>query len=271
MNDLAISIVIYKHRFKDIEPTLQSVFNFQKPRRIYIINNSPTDNLYKELLQYSVEYIYTNENVGFGAGHNMSFRKSIEEGVKYHLVLNPDISFDENVLKALLKKMEENSEIGLIMPKILNTDGSVQFLPKLLPTPFNLLIRICSPLRKIFHTKNKEYTLENYIEREINVPIISGCFSLFRVEALEKVGLYDELFFMYFEDFDLSRRIHSKFKTIYYPSVSIIHGYDRGATKNFKLFKYFIKSAIIYFNKWGWFIDKERKIINTATLENIKV
>ena len=270
MNDLAISIVIYKHRFKDIESTLQSVFNFQRPYRIYIIDNSPTNNIYQELQQYSVEYIFTNKNIGFAAGHNIAIRRSIEEGVKYHLVLNPDISFDETVLNALLQKMDENSEIGLIMPKILNIDGSVQFLPKLLPTPFNLLIRIFNPLRKIFYKKNNEYTLENYFEREINVPIISGCFSLFRVEAFEKVGLYDETFFMYFEDFDLSRRIHSECKTVYYPSVSIIHGYDRGATKSFKLFKSFIKSAIIYFNKWGWFNDKERKAINSATLENIK-
>ena len=104
----------------------------------------------------------------------------------------------------------------------------------------------------------------------MNVPIISGCFSLFRLEALEKVGLYDEKFFMYFVDFDLSRRIHAMFKTIYYPEVSVMHAHERGAAKNFKLFRIFALSAITYFNKYGWFFDKERKRINNEVLNQVK-
>jgi GT2 family glycosyltransferase len=112
--------------------------------------------------------------------------------------------------------------------------------------------------------------LEEYYNKELNVPILSGCFSLFRVDALKDVGLYDEKFFMYFEDFDLSRRINSKYKTIYYPEVSIIHAHERGAAKSFRLFKVFVKSAIIYFNKYGWFFDFERKKINKSVLKNLK-
>src|SRR5690606_26243677 len=98
----------------------------------------------------------------------------------------------------------------------------------------------------------------------------SGCFTLLNLEAVKEVGGYDDRFFMYFEDFDLSRRMHKKYKTIYFPDVSVYHGYEGGANKNFRLFKIFIKSMIAYFNKWGWFFDKERKEINKRTLEQFK-
>ena len=65
---------------------------------------------------------------------------------------------------------------------------------------------------------------------------------------------------MYFEDWDLSRRIHKKYKTIYFPEASLYHHYNSGANKRFKLFLVFIKSAITYFNKWGWFFDSEKQI-----------
>jgi GT2 family glycosyltransferase len=82
--------------------------------------------------------------------------------------------------------------------------------------------------------------------------------------------MYDDNYFMYFEDWDLSRRMHKKYKTIYYPLVSVYHGYESGANKSFKLFKIFIQSAITYFNKWGWFFDKDRKQMNKKALSQFK-
>jgi hypothetical protein len=103
-----------------------------------------------------------------------------------------------------------------------------------------------------------------------NAPVLSGCFTLFNTEALQKIGFYDDSFFMYFEDWDLSRRIHQKYKTIYYPKVSITHEYESGANKNKKLFIIFIKSAIKFFNKWGWILDRERNKINNSALNQFK-
>ena len=89
------------------------------------------------------------------------------------------------------------------------------------------------------------------------------------MSALQRVGFFDERFFMYFEDVDLSRRIHKHYKTIYYPEAVIYHDYQGGSCRNFKLLKLFISSAIKYFNKWGWFFDRERLLINKATLHNL--
>jgi hypothetical protein len=64
--------------------------------------------------------------------------------------------------------------------------------------------------------------------------------------------------------------MHQKYKTIYYPLVSVYHGYESGANKSFKLFKIFIQSAFTYFNKWGWFFDKERTQMNKKTLSQFE-
>ena len=74
---------------------------------------------------------------------------------------------------------------------------------------------------------------------------------------------------MYLEDTDLNRRIHSKYKTIFYPNVSIIHEYAKESYVNKKLLIYHIKSAIYYFNKWGWLFDKERGMINKKCLNEL--
>lgn len=265
---LNVSIVLFNSEFSQIVSLINILKSDGFVNNIYLIDNSPNRNDAFQI--YESNYIFTGKNLGYGAGHNIAIRKTIQEEIKYHLVLNSDISLDSNVLRVLLQKMDIDSQIGMIMPKVLNLDGTVQLLPKLLPTPFHLLFRVLRPLGWLFSSILEKYTLSNFEAEELNMPIISGCFSLFRVEALKKVGLYDESFFMYFEDFDLSRRIHSAYKTIYYPNVSVIHSHERGASKSFKLFKAFMYSAIIYFNKYGWFFDRERVLINKATLLKVK-
>lgn len=107
-----------------------------------------------------------------------------------------------------------------------------------------------------YELKHKNY------DEVMEVPNLSGCFMFLRMEVLKIVGLFDESFFMYLEDTDLSRRINLQFQTIYYPKVSIIHQYEKGSYKSLKLLKYHIVSAFRYFNKYGWFFDMVRATIN---------
>jgi len=163
--------------------------------------------------------------------------------------------------------MIQNQNIGLMMPKLLNSDSSLQYLPKLLPTPFSIFKRIF----KVNQNFIDQYEMRFVPTQQIyNSPIISGCFTLLNLKVIEIVGSYDESFFMYFEDFDLSRRVHKDYKTIYFPDTYVTHGYDSGAKKNFKLFFAFILSAFKYFNKWGWFNDNERVEINKRALNQFE-
>ena len=81
----------------------------------------------------------------------------------------------------------------------------------------------------------------------------------------QESGLFDERFFMYFEDTDLSRRIHSRYRTVMYSHVSVFHAYDRRSRRDLRLLRIHISSAVKYFNKWGWFFDRERAGINRKT------
>lgn len=263
-----VSIVLYKSNPTEMLGLVDLLSGSLVVNEICLVDNSPIESTAYQ--NCSAKYIFSGSNLGYGSGHNIAIRNSIDNAIKYHLVLNSDISFDINILDSLIDKLDSDNSIGLIMPKVLNIDGTSQILPKLLPSPFNLLIRVIPFLGKMFILVNKRYTLYDYKDCELNVPIISGCFSLFRVKAIEEIGLYDENFFMYFEDFDISRRMHKKYKSIYFPEVSIVHAHERGAAKSFKLFKVFIKSAITYFNKYGWFFDRERVRVNNNVLKQLK-
>lgn len=267
-----LSIVLYKTSESDIKNILSS-FKFVKATyKLYIVDNSPTDELksfFKN--EHFIDYIHNPSNPGFGASHNIVFKISIEDNIAYHFIVNPDVYFTEDVITKMVKYISSNKNIGMMMPQILNLDGTVQNLPKLLPSPFSMLFRKIKKPKSIYERFINKYELRN-VDKDMvySAPILSGCFTLFNVEALKEVGLYDDQFFMYFEDWDISRRMHENYETIYYPHVSIFHGYESGANKNKQLFKIFLASAIKYFNKWGWFYDPQRKIINKETLHQFE-
>jgi len=270
-----ISIVLYKNKLQQLINTIQNILKSNFIKKLYLIDNSPTDELRGlHHLSKQIEYKFNNTNLGFGKAHNIAIKKSIDENIKYHLVLNPDIYFEEGVLEELYDFMEKNPDVGLVMPKVLYPDGKIQYLCKLLPTPFDLFGRRFlnkGPLKKYIEKRNEIYELRfTGYNKIMEVPYLSGCFMFIRTEVLKKVDLFDERFFMYLEDTDLSRRIHRVAKTIYYPYVHIYHEHQKGSYKNLKLLKIHIESAIKYFNKWGWFNDPERDIINRKTLEKLK-
>ncbi|NPA40335.1 MAG: glycosyltransferase family 2 protein [Thermodesulfobacteria bacterium] len=271
---LNVSIVLYKNDPEQLTQTIRSVLKSNLVKKLYLIDNSPTDKL-KKLSQLGerIEYTFNKANLGFGKAHNIALKKSIKENVKYHLVLNPDIHLESEVLEKLYDFMEKNPDVGLVMPKILYPDGKIQYLCKLLPTPMDLFGRRFldwGPFKSYVKKRNELYELRfTGYDKLMEVPFLSGCFMFLRVSILKKVGLFDERFFLYFEDTDLSRRIHKVAKTIYYPYVHVYHEHQKWSYKNFKLLKIHIKSAIKYFNKWGWFNDPERKTINKKILEKL--
>jgi hypothetical protein len=274
MKNINVSIVLFKNDQDLVKKTIYSCVNSVLINRIYLIDNSPTDILScLASLDSRIEYIFNNANLGFGKAHNIALKRSIEENIPYHLVLNPDVYFEGGVLEELHHFMENNPDVGLVMPKVLYPDDTLQYLCKLLPTPLDLFGRRFlnfGPFRKIVEKRNEIYELRfTGYDKIMEVPYLSGCFMFIRTEVLKKVGLFDERFFMYLEDTDLSRRIHRVAKTVYYPYVYVYHEYGKGSYKSLKLLYYHIKSAIKYFNKYGWFFDKEREEINKKILKKL--
>lgn len=269
---VSASIVLYKcddEVFRAIDCLLSSTIDI----KIFLIDNSPTNELEKKLNYYitqkNVVYIFNNSNLGFGPAHNIAIKKVLSTS-KYHLVVNPDIFFVNGVLEILYDYMEANNEVGSVIPKILYPDNSIQYVAKLIPSPLDLFGRRFLP-NGILKNRNKRLQLENSGYNKIfEAPYLSGCFMFLRVEALKKVGLFDERFFMYPEDIDLTRRIHRHYKTIFYPQATVYHEHGKGSYKSLKMLWVHSINMIKYFNKWGWLFDKERKIINNKILSQFK-
>jgi GT2 family glycosyltransferase len=271
MFNISASIVLYHNKRQQVVKVMKSFLDTNLNVKLYLIDNSSNNDL-EELnnIDYRIEYIFSNVNLGYGKAHNIAMRKSIEKNIPYHIVLNPDIYFKNNVLNELYKYMEENKDIGNIIPQVLYPDGDIQYLTKLLPTPIDLIFRRFIPSKNWKEKRNEKFELKFTDYKDINnIPSLSGCFMFLRASVLKDVGLFDENIFMYLEDTDLNRRIHTKYKTIFYPKVNITHEYAKESYVNKKLLVYHIKSAIYYFNKWGWFFDKSRDEINKKCLENL--
>lgn len=266
---ITASVVAFHTPYDDmkhlVDCVLQSSINL-----FYIVDNSSNDIL-REFGMLSDRIVYVHsENLGFGHGHNIAIRKAIEMNAQYHVVINPDIYWKDQVTESLTAYMNNNLACGLVMPKILYPDGGIQYLCKLLPTPINLLGRRFLPFKSWVSKMDERYEMRftNYDE-EMEVPSLSGCFMFLRVDVLKKVGMFDERYFMYAEDLDFCRRIGEVSKTMYYPAVSVIHEYGKGSYKNKKLLKYHICSIIKYFNKWGWIFDTKRSLRNKECLEKL--
>ena len=262
---ITASIVTYNNNLLDLEGILRSLL-ISPVQKVWIIDHSDTfTRLEGELQEYKrrddeylkhegrgfqLEYI-KEVNKGYGSGHNIALHKAMDEGSQYHLVVNPDVWFGAEVIPALWRLMEEDETIAQVMPKVLFLNGSVQRLAKLLPTPMDLFSRFFLPA-KLISKRNDRFELRHSgYDKEMNVPFLSGCFMFFRVNALKSEGIFDERFFMYMEDVDITRRLHAKYKTLFYPSVSIYHRFSRLSYHNWQLSLAHMISVVKYFNKWG--------------------
>ena len=266
MKNLSITIALHNNDLSMVKKTISSCIQDINPNNIYIVDNSNNDNLSLVEKIFGVNYLKIH-NKGFGNAHNEAFKNFlIVKKYKYNLILNPDITFKKNTLKRLVYFLESNPNVGALMPRILNLDGSLQYARRCLPKPSYLISKRLFPNSK----GSIEYELKDFEpEAPLELIGICGCFMLLRLEIIKKTELFDERFFMYFEDFDLARRISLVSKVIYYPLEEVSHASQREHKKNLKLFFSLIFSALKYFIKWG-FNDKYTIKNNRKLLEKIE-
>lgn len=253
---ISASIVVYKTPYEILSRAIQSLQSSPLSVQIYIIDNSPTDELKTVLSDCGIEYFFTGKNLGYGGAHNIAIQKSMEREMKYHVVMNPDVAFDGDAIQILYEFMEQNQNAGLVMPQVRFPNGDLQYLCKKQPRPFDLITRRFLPgfLKSfLFHQRLISY---EFRDRDYNsimeVPNLSGCFMFLRNSMLQNVGGFDERFFLYCEDTDLSLRIHKKYQTFYNPKAFITHYYQKKSYSDLRHLCYHVVSAVKFFNKWGW-------------------
>jgi GT2 family glycosyltransferase len=255
--NLTCSIVLYKDDKAILLSTIESLLYSRIEFKLFLIDNSPTKELGNIIVDDRIIYIHNPSNPGFGASHNIAIKKAIELNSTYHLVLNPDIYFDQGNVNRIIEFMELNQEIGHLMPKILFPDNSIQYLCKRNPTFFDLFARAFLPnfINFFFQKRLDRYTYKDYDYDKLilDVPYLSGCFMFLRMSTLKEVGYFDDKFFMYLEDADITRRFLQVSRTVYFPGAIVYHRYGGLTHKKWKYKLITIQSAFIYFNKWGWF------------------
>lgn len=236
--------------------------------KIYLIDNS-TEPQHSQL---SEEYALTYRHVvnrGYGASHNVAIRDAMEAGYDYHLVVNPDVRWGKGVLPVLMDYFANHEECGQLMPLTRYPDGRLQHTCRMLPTPWDLFCRRFVP-SKFTRSRMQRYLLPpKAYEKPINSPYLLGSFMLFRMKALREVGIFDERFFMYPEDIDITRRIHAGWTTMMLPAVQIIHDHAAASRHNFRMLYIHLTNMARYFNKWGWWRDPQRRAMNRRLLREI--
>ncbi len=253
---VAASFVTYNNPIDEVAIAAKSLLKSAIPGHLTIIDNNSAPGYFDQLKRLiKANFIQTGTNGGYGFGHNVGIKNAPE--CEYYLILNPDIEIPNGTIEKLVEFMDSHPDIGLASPKVLNEDGSIQHLNKRLPTVFDLFARRFLPsfLQNLSFIKRRmDYyiMLDKGYDAILDVPFISGCFMLFRKSALDKIGGFDENFFMYLEDADISRRLNQVARSVYYPEATVIHRWTRGSHRNLKLTWIHIKSMMYYFNKWGW-------------------
>lgn len=252
--ELSVIIVNYNVRFF-LEQCLRSVEAAAEgiDCEIIVADNHSTDGSIEYLRPQfpDVLFIENKDNPGFSKANNQAINQS--KG-KYILILNPDTIVGENTLKRLRSFMEQHSEAGAIGVKMINGQG--RFLPeskRSFPTPWVSFCKLFG-ISKLF-PYSKQFARYGLLYLDPDKPhpveVLAGAFLFTKKEVLEKTGLFDETFFMYGEDIDLSYRIHSAGYTNYYLPERILH-YKGESTKHHELkyIKAFYEAMLIFYKKY---------------------
>lgn len=267
---VTVSIVTYYTDLVELQKCLDSLTS-PLVSNVFIIDNSNQKYIADFCHNYkpiNITYI-GSPNKGYGAGHNIALKQVIDTNMQYHLILNSDVYFKPEVIEHIVEYMNKNVDVAQVQPNIVYPNGTTQYACRLLPTPTNLIFRRFLP-KWMTEKMNYKYTLEFWNhKKEANIPYHQGSFMFFRLKCFNKVGLFDERFFMYPEDIDITRRMHKYYRTMFWPEVTVVHAHRAASYKSKKMLKIHMWNMIKYFNKWGWFFDKERRTWNKQLLKEL--
>lgn len=253
---MELSIIIINYNVKEFLQNL--IHSLQKAlskitHEIIVVDNASDDGSVEFIRDKfpQIHLIVNKTNVGFSKANNEALK--ISKG-KFILLINPDTIVSEDTINRMIYFLNQNPDAGLAGCKILNPDGSLQLAcRRSFPGPWTSFCKVTGlstlfPKSKLFAKYNLTYLDEN---STYEVDAISGSFMMMNREAYEKVGGFDEQFFMYGEDLDLCYRIQKNgYKVYYYPGTQIIH-YKGESTKRSSLdeTKYFYNAMNLFVKK----------------------
>lgn len=262
---ISLSVVLYRD-YQTPTAMIRSLMQFTDPELqfcIIAVDNSnltsDNDQLITERNRFVEEfsksqssahqfkYIDAHENLGFGRANNRALNIIDSQ---YHVFVNPDVLFINDSLSALKLFMDTHPDVGMCIPKILDTNGKMQKVYRQDITVLDAFNRMI--LKNKMHKRDCWHTMSDQdYTQPFRVPFGQGSFLFARTNLIKQLGGFDNSFFMYLEDADLCRRVNQVSKLVYCPDAVVIHKWKRESHKKMKLLKEHLKSYIIYFKKWG--------------------
>ena len=243
---MKLSIIILNFNTSNItKQCIESIPNLQFKYEIILIDNNSSDNITQLKKSHeNLEFIRMKKNTMFARGNNIGFSKSQGE---YIMLLGSDTKIIGDAVEQLIHFLDTNKEYNIVAPQLLNKDGSIQPSCRSLPTLWNIITDRLGI--------SNEYKLKNWNHdnsQEVEQP--QATCILIRRKIIEKYGLFDERFPLYFNDVDFFKKLSvNHMKTYYLVSAKIIHYYGK-STKTLGLIKrkYLLYQGYFrYIRKWG--------------------
>lgn len=258
MQDVTAVIVTYRSPLEDVRAAAESFLDTPLAVSLLVVDNDSGAGYVEALTQTllgKARVIPSGRNGGFGFGNNIGITHAPPS--RYVLFLNPDVTVHHGALETLVGYMDAHPDVGMVSPKVFSPDGSLQLLNKRHPTVLDLFLRRFTPgcVRYIPCVRRR---LDRYAMTDVGydapceVEFMTGCFMLVRRGVLDRVGGFDERFFLYLEDADFTRRVDAVAKAVYVPGAAITHRWRRGSHRSLKLMLVMLHSMWVYFRIWGW-------------------
>lgn len=258
MPDLELSVTICSwNTIEDLRKCLQSLRDVSQEANfeVIVIENASSDGsgAMAEIEFPEFRLLQQAENLGFTGGHNLGFR---EARAKHVMLLNSDTIVHSGALRTLLEYLRSHPEAGIVGPKLLNPDGSLQFSCRRFPNPVAALFRNTFIGRWFPNNRfTREYLMQDWkhdVPREVDW--LSGAALIVTRPVIEQVGVLDPKYFMYCEDVDLCFRAWQKgFKVVYVPIAVITHAIGRSTDKvankmivrfHRSMFRFYVKNQV---------------------------
>lgn len=263
-----LSVIVLNYKAKNlVKNCLKNILalNLNLEYEIIVVDNASDDGCPEmvkkefsaEVSINKIKIIESKINKGYASGNNLGIKES--KG-KYILILNPDITVLDGSIEKMLEFMEKNSDCAICGPKLLNPDKSIQISSFRFPRWYTPIFRRTF-LKNFSFTKEelKKYQMLDVKENEIHeAEWLMGACVMIKKSAIEKVGLMDENYRLYFEDTDWCKRFFKAgYKVYYFPQAEMIHFHQRLSAQELGFKSLFnpstrihIMSAIKYFWKW---------------------
>lgn len=253
-NSVRISIIIVNYEVeKELTVCIESILN-SDPKvlfEIIVVDNSSGNNLRKKLRKISnVRYVKSERNIGFGAGNNLGVKFAKGD---FLFFLNPDTIVKKDSIDILFNYIDKNLMSGMVAPLLLNTSGNPYLNQGSDEYSFKSAIVTSTFINKLFPNNpiSEKFFHRNWIKKEIEeFDVVPGTAFMIKRSIFERCGMFDEKFFLYFEEYDLARRIKKLgYKNYIVPKAKIVHTWEASTKKRKDIVKIFSESRFIFFKK----------------------